>query len=100
MADLSTDELTRDGEHGVCETCGELFHWEQLTNTDVGAYCDEHLPRDHHHHDRAGTAVHHSQHCPGNHYLGPICTDNHTDDGEDFGHDSAVDRGLGEGIGR
>ena len=67
MPDLSTDELTRDGEHGRCETCGESFHWEQLTNTEDGAYCDEHVP---------------------------------SDDGADFGHDSAVDRGLGEGIER
>ncbi len=92
MADLSTDELTRDGEHGRCETCGESFHWEQLTNTEDGAYCDEHLPR--------GPEPDYEQ------IIEDRARDRGPDPeavmwgGEDFGHDSAVDRGLGEGIGR
>ena len=82
MADLSTDELTKDGEHGLCETCGESFHWEQLTNLEAGAFCGEHVAH----------AV--AMERFGANFLGNL------DEFADYLHDSAVDRGLGEGIGR
>lgn len=40
--DLSNAEISVEGEYGYCLMCGELFHWEQLTNTEVGSYCDNH----------------------------------------------------------
>ena len=124
-------EGTRDGEHGLCETCGESFHWEQLTNTDDGAYCDEHLPRED---DDKRTTIRYLRDeanptswsyttslaverenieagggtVTGQRLVrvGPLprietdYTRPSVDNGADFGHDSAVDRGLGEGIER
>ncbi len=46
MPDLSNAEISVEGEYGECLVCGESFHWEQLTNTQEGPYCDDHLPDD------------------------------------------------------
>ena len=44
MADLSNPEIGVEGEYAYCDTCGLLFHWEQLTLTASGAYyCDDHI---------------------------------------------------------
>ncbi len=45
MPDLSNAEISVEGEYGYCLMCGESFHWEQLTNTAAGSYCDTHAPR-------------------------------------------------------
>ena len=43
MPDLSNPEIGVEGEYAYCDTCGLLFHWEQLTLTSSGAYyCDDH----------------------------------------------------------
>ena len=44
MPDLSNAETSVEGEYGYCLVCGDLFHWEQLTLTQEGAYCDDHAP--------------------------------------------------------
>ena len=46
MTDLSNAEISVEGEYGVCIVCGESFHWEQLTNTETGSYCDNDAPGD------------------------------------------------------
>ena len=46
MSDLSNAEISVEGEYNYCLICGDLFHWEQLTNRQEGAYCDYHLPDD------------------------------------------------------
>ena len=46
MPDLSNPEISVEGEYGYCLICGESFHWEQLTNMEVGSYCDDHVLRD------------------------------------------------------
>ncbi len=46
MPDLSNAELSIEGEHADCNTCGESFHWEQLTLTGDVYYCDDHVVRD------------------------------------------------------
>lgn len=45
MPDLSNAEIGVEGEYGECLMCGESFHWEQLTNTEAGSYCDDHAPK-------------------------------------------------------
>ncbi len=68
MPDLSNPEISVEGEYAYCDTCGLLFHWEQLTLTSSGAYfCDDHL------HEKED------------------------DDGADFLHDSQQDIAAGEG---
>lgn len=44
MPDLSNAEISVEGEYGYCLMCGESFHWEQLTNTEAGSYCEAHDP--------------------------------------------------------
>ncbi len=44
MPDLSNAEISIEGEYGECLVCGELFHWEQLTNLASGSYCDADVP--------------------------------------------------------
>ena len=47
MRDLSNAEISVEGEYAYCNTCGELFHWEQLTLSELGVYyCDDHVVRD------------------------------------------------------
>ena len=46
MPDLSNAEISVEGEYGECLVCGESFHWEQLTNTEEGPYCDDHVNGD------------------------------------------------------
>ncbi len=47
MPDLSNAEISVEGEHADCNTCGESFHWDQLTLTESGVYyCDVHVVRD------------------------------------------------------
>ena len=43
MPDLSNAEISVEGEHGDCESCGESFFWERLVYTDSGYYCPDHL---------------------------------------------------------
>ncbi len=43
MPDLSNAEISVEGEYGECLVCGESFHWTQLTNTQEGLYCDDHV---------------------------------------------------------
>ncbi len=45
MPDLSNAEISVEGEHGYCLMCGNSFHWDQLTNTEAGSYCDTHAPK-------------------------------------------------------
>ena len=42
MPDLSNAEISVEGEHADCNTCGESFHWEQLTLAAGVYYCDDH----------------------------------------------------------
>ncbi len=46
MTDLSNAEISVEGEYGYCIVCGDSFHWEQLTNTQEGPYCDDHVAGD------------------------------------------------------
>ncbi len=43
MADLSNAEISVEGEHADCNTCGVSFHWEQLTLAAGVYYCDDHV---------------------------------------------------------
>lgn len=57
-SDLSNAEIGVEGEYAYCDTCGLLFHWEQLTLSASGAYyCDDHTREE----DDASDALHDSQ---------------------------------------
>ncbi len=103
MPDLSNPEIGVEGEYAYCDTCGLLFHWEQLTLTASGAYfCDDHV-----HEGMGGGTVH-------VHVWNPESTGDPTrcelcglpaqvdrkenDDESDHLHDSQRDVAAGEGI--
>ena len=73
---LSNAETGVEGEYAYCDTCGLLFHWEQLTLTSSGAYfCDDH--------------VHEG--------MGGVTIDRKEVDESDHLHDSQQDVAAGEG---
>ena len=93
MPDLSNAEISVEGEYGECLVCGESFHWEHLTNTAEGSYCDDHVNGD----DKADMGQHTKPLIAGDIVDGvatynPIKKVAVTDDEADMGHDTALER--------